>query len=489
MSNVSTACRAAAEVRADDRSLPMSAAREVLVIGAGLTGLATAYALTRRGVHVRVVEAGDRVGGVIGSCSRDGALYELGPNSALASTPLIDALLDRLAIRDRRIDASAAARQRFIVRNGVPVAMPRSPLTFLRTPAFSLRAKLRLLREPFIGPAPAAEDESIAAFVRRRLGAEFVDRALDPFVAGIYAGDPETISVRAAFPRLHALEQRSGSLLKGLLDARRTRDPGEAPTASRTSFSFDHGMQVLPQALAAALPDVMLATHAERITVERDGTYSVLLRHAGGTRSLRAHGVVCAVPAAVAATLLAAIDAAAPAVAALRQVRYAPVASVASLYRRADVTHALDGFGFLVPRIERRRILGTIFSSSMFAGRAPAGHVLLTTFTGGCRDPEMLSRNDADLGAIVAAELAALLGAHGRPVWQTITRWPEAIPQYSLGHLDRMQTVSAVEAQLPGLFLAANYRGGVAIGDCIASAEAVAERVDEHLDRTTCASG
>ncbi|MEP7208513.1 MAG: protoporphyrinogen oxidase [Casimicrobiaceae bacterium] len=464
---------------------PMSAAREVIVIGAGLTGLVTAHALTRRGMQVRVIEARDRVGGVIGSCSRDGALYELGPNSALASTPLIDALLDRLDLRARRIDASTAARQRFIVRNGVPVAMPRTPLAFLRTQAFSLGAKLRLLREPFIDPAPPEGDESIAAFVRRRLGAEFADRALDPFVAGIYAGDPETISVRAAFPRLHALEQGSGSLLKGLLDARRTRDPA----AARTSFSFDHGMQVLPQALAAALPDVLLATRAERIAVEHDGTYSVWLRHAGGTRSLRAHGVVCAVPAAAAARLVEAIDVAAPAVDVLRQVRYAPVASVASLYRREDVTHALDGFGFLAPRIEHRRILGTIFSSSMFAGRAPAGHVLLTTFVGGCRDPGMLSRDDADLGAIVAAELASLLGAHGRPVWQAITRWPEAIPQYSLGHLDRMQTVSAVEARLPGLFFAANYRGGVAIGDCIASAEAVAGRVGDHLDHTTQVPG
>lgn len=461
---------------------------QVIVIGAGLSGLVTAFELTRRGVHVRVVEAADRAGGVIGTRTRDGALYETGPNSALDNTPLIGALLDQLGLAARRVDTSASAKQRFVVRAGAPMAMPRSPLAFLRTPAFSWRAKLRLLREPFIAPAPPGEDESVAAFVRRRLGNEFVDRALDPFVAGIYAGDPEAISVRAAFPRLHALEQRHGSLIKGLLRARGERPAAAtANAAPGTSFSFDRGMQVLPQALAAALPDVLLHAPAERLAREGDGGYAVSVVHAGTPQTLRAASVVCAVPAGVAAGLLDSLaehDAAREpraAAAALREVAYAPIASVASLYRRQDVRHALDGFGFLVPRVEQRRILGTLFSSSLFPGRAPEGHVLLTTFVGGRRDPAVLECDDEALGAVVAAELAELLGAHGPPAWHAVTRWHEAIPQYSLGHLARMQRVADAEARLPGLFFGANYRGGVSVGDCITSAHAVAARVDAHL--------
>lgn len=456
---------------------------DVLVIGAGLSGLVAGYELRRRGLDVRVIEAGASPGGVIGTCERDGARYELGPNSALDNAPEIGTLLGHLGITTERVDASSVARRRFVVREGVPIALPTSPGAFVRTGALSARGKLRLLREPFIAPAPPGSEESIAAFVRRRLGQEVLDYAVDPFVSGIYAGDPETISVRAAFPRLHALEQDHGSLIRGLFASRRPRAArpgnGPQPPGPPRSFSFRQGMGVLPHALAGALPDLLLHTPAHFLNRTAQGDYAVAVAGPEGRRTLHARAVVCAVPAPAAARLFDGADI--EAAGALCGIEYAPVCSVASLYPRTAITHPLDGFGFLVPRVERRRILGTLFSSSMFPERAPEGHALLTTFVGGRRSPELLDLGDEAIAGIVAVELAALLGSHGTAAWHVVTRWPQAIPQYTLGHLDRMRVLDAAEARSPGLFICANYRGGVSIGDCIKSAHAVAGRVAAHL--------
>jgi oxygen-dependent protoporphyrinogen oxidase len=228
---------------------------DVIVVGAGLSGLTTAFRLARRGWQVAVVEAAERPGGVIGSRRREGVLYELGPNSGLDTTPLIDELLAAAGIRGERIDASAAAAKRYILRGGALMAMPTSPGAFFGTPLFSWRAKLALLREPFVSPAPADAEETVADFVRRRLGAEFLDYAIEPFVAGIYAGDPETLSVPAAFPRLAALEQKYGSLIRGqILGARERRKNADKAKNVAVSFSFRDGMQTLTDALARKLP-------------------------------------------------------------------------------------------------------------------------------------------------------------------------------------------------------------------------------------------
>ena len=462
----------------------MSTARsedvDVIVVGGGISGLATAFGLARRGASVEVLEAAPRAGGVIGTIRRDGALYETGPNSALDTTPLINELLDAAGIRDQRIEASAVAATRFIVRAGKLVPLPTSPAAFLSTPALSLGAKLRLLREPWIRPAPADADESIAAFVRRRLGTEFLDYAIDPFVSGVYAGDPERISVSAAFPRLHALEQRYGSLIRGQIQgARERKRSAEIARNAAGSFSFRGGMQSLTDALAQNIGRVVLDARVRRIERDVEGAWIV-----SGTRGLdpfarRAKAIVLAVPAREAALLVR--ELAPAAVPALAAIDYAPVASVASAYRRADVAHSLSGFGFLVPKREDRRILGSLFSSSMFAGRAPEGTVLFTTFVGGLRHPDLPSRDDDVLRDIVRRELAALVGAAGEPSWTAITHWTHAIPQYNLGHRDRMGPIDDAERTLPGLHFCANYRGGISVGDCIKSAHATAENVAQRL--------
>jgi oxygen-dependent protoporphyrinogen oxidase len=454
---------------------------DVIVVGAGLSGLTTAFRLARRGWQVAVVEAAERPGGVIGSRRREGVLYELGPNSGLDTTPLIDELLAAAGIRGERIDASAAAAKRYILRGGALMAMPTSPGAFFGTPLFSWRAKLALLREPFVSPAPADAEETVADFVRRRLGAEFLDYAIEPFVAGIYAGDPQTLSVPAAFPRLAALEQKYGSLIRGqILGARERRKNAEKAKNMAVSFSFRDGMQTLTDALARKLP-IECGVRVAAVRREAEGFALECERGSAGSKQCferRARAVVLAVPAYAAARIVAPLDAGAAR--ALAAIDYPPVAVVASAYRRGDVAHPLDGFGFLAPKKENPPILGSLFSATMFAHRAPEGTVLLTTFVGGRRNPELALAAEVDIAANVQQALARYVGA-GSPLWSVVTRWPQAIPQYTLGHRERIAAVERAEADAPGLYFCGNWRGGVSVGDCIKSGCATAERIDRDL--------
>lgn len=449
---------------------------DVLVIGAGISGLTAGYRLARRGAGVRILEAAARPGGVIASERRGSVLYERGPNSILDTSPHIDELLGDLGIRSERLALKAGSSKRFVVQRGTLVPLPTSPLVFMRTRLFSGRAKLGLLGEPFIACAPPEVEESVAQFVVRRLGREFLDYAIEPFVAGIYAGDPAQLSLPAAFPRLHALERRYGSLIKGQIFGARERAERSKRTAA--SFSFRAGLQTLTDALARRVPVETSAPVRSIRPAEAGGIIATVERN-GETAEWRARAVVLAVPADRAAALIH--DLAPDAARALEEIPYAAVASVATVYRRADVAHALDGFGVLAPRVENRRILGTLFSSSMFDARAGENEVLLTTFVGGARNPDLPFLPEAELQTIVTGELADLLGARSPPRFCAISRWPRAIPQYTLGHLERIRRAETAQNALPGLFLCASYRGGVAVGDCIHSAFDVADRVAQHL--------
>lgn len=455
-------------------------ATDVLVIGAGLSGLVTAFRAKRAGLSVAVFEMGSRPGGVIGSERRSGALFERGPNSGLDTTPLINAMLDDLGIRADRVDGSKASSKRYVLRDGRLAALPMSPGAFLRTPLFSFGAKLRLFAEPFIGKAAPEVEESIAQFVRRRLGSEFLDYAIEPFVAGIYAGDPETLSVPAAFPRLHALEQQYGSLIKGaILGARQRKKSKDKAKNAASSFSFRDGMQSLTDALARAVGHVDCEVRVTRVERRPDGEFTVTGERFGMAFERQARAVVVATPAYAAADI---VQAMAPVAAqALREIPYPPVTVVASAYRRREILHPLDGFGFLAPAKERPAVLGTLFSSTMFENRAPSEVAVLTTFVGGRRNPRLAAAGDAEVRGAVQEELARLLGAGADPLWSEITRWPRAIPQYTMGHLQRIDKVEEAERSIPGLYFCANYRGGVSIGDCVKAGHATAERVAGHL--------
>ncbi len=470
---------------------------DVLVVGAGLTGLTAAFRLTLQGFTVEVLDAALHAGGVIGTRRHDveggSALYELGPNSGMDTTPLINALLRDLGILDRRLDAQPAAARRYILRGGRLRAVPGSPLAAIITPLFSWRAKLGLLREPFLGPRTEAGEQSIGAFVRRHLGQEMLDYAVEPFVGGVYAGDPELLSVDAAFPRLAQLDREYGSLLRGaILSARARRRAqaarGETAKARATSFNFKGGMQTLIDAFVRHLPRLVCAARVEGVRRDGDGLYAIEVERRGERFTRRARALVLALPAYEAAPLVAALgEAGVAAAAALQAIHYPPLASVSVIYHRKDVSHPLDGFGFLAPRVEDPPVLGTLFASSMFAERAPQSTVVLTSFVGGRRNAQAALAADEHIAADVVRCNAHLLGAEP-PRFTAVRRWPRAIPQYDLGHLQRVASVAALEARLPGLLLCGNWRDGVAVSDCITAGDQRAAQVAQFLSAAATSS-
>jgi protoporphyrinogen/coproporphyrinogen III oxidase len=443
------------------------------VVGAGAAGLAAAYRLTRLGHDVTVYEASDRAGGSVRTERRDGFLAEHGPNSMQAPTESVAHLFRELGLDEQRVEAAPAARTRYIVRAGRPQALPLSPPAVLTSSFFSPRARLALLTEP-LAAAPPQGDESIAAFVRRRFGAEFLDYAAGPFVSGVYAGDPEALSMRHALPKLHALEREHGSVLLGGLKAGRRRRPegGRAPAL----ISFRDGMEELVGRLAGALRGRVRLQHA--VLGVRRAERGWIVETAAGAH---AHdGLVLAAP----AHALAALPLAAASGDRLRELEAIPHPGVAALvlgFRRDQVTHPLDGFGVLAPAVERRRILGALFSSSLFPNRAPEGHVTLTVFAGGVRQPDVFALDPAALEEMALAELADLLGVSGTPVFRTLARWPRAIPQYVLGYDRFLEALGAIEAANPALRFAGSYRSGVSLGDTLRSGLDAADALHARL--------
>ena len=458
----------------------------VLVVGAGLTGLTTAHHLRAAGHEVTVVDAGDEPGGVMRSIARDGWLVERGPNSCML-TPDVAALVDAVGLLPALQRAEPAGHTRYIVRDGVPVAVPSSPPAFLRSPLFGLRGKVRILREPFIARRTADGDESIADFVRRRLGTEVLDWAIDPFVSGVYAGDPETLSVGHAFPRLVALERQHGSLIRGAIALARARGAARATAAASgqrgAMISFRDGMQTLPRTLAAALaPRVQLGTRLVALAERTGGGVRATLARDGVEAVVDADVAVVTIPT-WALRDVAMPTAAGAALTRLAGLRYPAVSSVALGFRRADIAHPLDGFGCLVPSRERRDLLGVLFSSALFPDRAPAGHALLTCFIGGTRRPDLGTAPTDLLVERLLADLQPLLGVRGAPVFVEHSRWPHAIPQYELGHDHHVAAAEAIEAVLPGLVLDGQFRRGVSVGDCIAAGRTLADRAVALLTR------
>lgn len=466
------------------------AASSVAVIGAGITGLTAAFRLRQNNVAVAVYEKSDRAGGAIRSIRREGFLAEFGPNTILETSPKITALVRDAGLQARRIDPDPGASNRYLARARQALAMPLSPLGMMTTPLFSFRAKLGVLREPFVPPRRDGVEETVAQFVERRLGREFLDRAVDALVGGIYAGDPAKLSISQALPKLHALEQRYGSLIKGqIFGAGERKRRGEIAKDRAPKFSFDEGLQVLPDTLAGHLGDAV-RYGAEVIRLERGPSgWTVVFRQDGQEQQSRHASVLFAGTAAALATLEI-VDATGTTprgleTSAFSTVRYPPVASVVLGFRREDVRHPLDGFGILVPRQEGFRILGTLFSSSLFPNRAPRGFTVLTTYVGGERAPELADRPEEELVAMTCADLRELLGVGGEPVFRHCVLYPHAIPQYNLGYGRIRKRLTELEATAPGLFFAGHYRDGVSLGDSIVSGVNVSERIEGFLRTPT----
>ncbi len=442
----------------------------IAVIGGGISGLAAAWRLGNRGVEVTLFEAGHRTGGVIRSVRRDGFLVDEGPNTLVARHPVVEEVIEALGLEKARVWANAEASRRYIVRGGVPVALPTSPGSFVSTPLLSARGKLRLLREPFVRPSTEA-DEPLADFIRRRLGPEVLDYAVDPFVSGIFAGDPARLSTRYAFPTLHALEQDHGSLLQGMLHRAR-RSSGTTRPATRP-FSFRDGMQTLPDALTHALGDaVQTNTPVLALARNADG-WTVTTQH-GTIREERFDAVVCTLP----LHRLAALDFEAGLdVSPFADVPHPPVSVLALGFERGQIAHPLDGFGVLIPQHEPFNVLGALFSSSLFPGRAPDGHALLTCFIGGTRQPDQAALPTDDLVALALHDLHVLLGVRGAPIFVHHRLWEQAIPQAEVGYGRVLDTLDALETRHAGLRFAGSYRHGISVGEALLSGLSAADRV------------
>jgi len=469
--------------------------KSVAIIGAGITGLTAAFYLKRKGVPVTVYEAGNRAGGVIQSIRRDGFLAECGPNTLLETSPKITQLVRDAGLAPRRLDSDPKAEARYVVRYRRPIALPSSPLGIFGSELLSAKAKFALLREPFVPPRRDGKEESIAEFVVRRLNQEFLDQMIDALAAGIYAGDPYQLSVQQAFPRLAVLEARYGSLIKGqIFGARERKRRREVARDRAPKFSFDEGLQVLPDALAAQLGDaVKLNTSVTKFAQMENGwrvsTFSGEVEHSAviycGTAyklaelNVKIGRAGSPLPADGARGVTRRNDKIdfSP----FSEIRYPPVASVVLGFRREDVAHPCEGFGMLIPKIEGFKILGTIFSSSLFPNRAPAGHLTLTSYVGGERQPELASLTPDELISITCDDLRVLVGVKARPVFQHTALYPKAIPQYNLGYGLYRELMDTIENQAAGFFLAGHYREGISLGDSIVSGCNVVERVEKFL--------
>jgi len=451
--------------------------KPVAIIGAGITGLTVAFYLNRKGVPVTVYEASGRVGGVIQSIRQNGYLAEFGPNTLLETSPKITQLVRDAGLESRRLDPDAKAEARYVVRYKRPIEMPGSPLGFFTTELFSLKAKFAVLREPFISPRRDGVEESIAQFVVRRFNQEFLDHAIDALVAGIYAGDPYKLSVTHAFPKLKALEDNYGSMIKGqIFGARERKKRGEVAKDRAPKFSFDEGLQVLPDTLRERLGEaVRLNTSVTGLAQMAEGW--TLGLHESGRDSQAEHSAVIFCGTASRLAELRVESKESLGLSTFSEIRYPPVASVVLGFRREDVEHPSQGFGMLIPKIEGFKSLGTIFSSSLFPNRAPAGHLTLTSYVGGERYPELASLPADKLYEIVCEDLRVLLGIKGKPTFQHCVFYPRAIPQYNVGYGRYRDLMSDIEAKAPGLFLAGHYRDGISLSDSIVSGYNVVERV------------
>lgn len=473
---------------------------DAIIIGAGLSGLIAAYRLKRLGRNVLLIESGDRVGGVMRTLDADGFLLEQGPNSLRGTHEFLD-VVEELGLLDELVTADPRAPA-YVFAAGQLHAVPMSPLALLKTKLLSNAAKLRLMREPFVFPASAgsarrrsipaeagntnaASEESIASFVRRRLGDEILEKLVAPFLSGVYAGDPEQLSVQACFPKLAEFEDEAGSIARGAWRAARRgkQRPARRSLRPYRLCSFPRGLQTLPERLRREL-GASLVTGARVTNIQIDkaapgARFAVAIEERGAEKTFHCAALVIATPAYVAAQLLAKP---APDVATLvGAVPYVALASVPLAYMAEQVTRPLDGFGFLATRGAGLRTLGSIWNTSLFAERAPAGWLLTTNYIGGATDPAASKLSDEELIHTVHGDLSKVLRITGAPRQLPITRYERAIPQYNLGHAWRVAKLAAALHNHPGLHLAGNYLRGVSLGDCIKQAEQLAAAINQTL--------
>ena len=458
----------------------------VVVIGAGLSGLTAAYRIVerarglRRPIELVVLEAKDRIGGAIWTDRADGFTLEGGADSFITNKPWAVDLCRELGIGDQIVGTEPGHRRSFVVRKGRLAPVPEGFVLMapnrigpiLTTPILSFGGKLRILLDLVLPRKDPEGDESLASFVKRRLGREALDRLVQPLVGGIYTADPNDLSLKATLPQFLAMEQVHGSLILAARRQARAAERNASGARYGLFVTLSDGMDALPRALAAALPEGSVRTGTAVRKVCRNDPVSPWRVELLDGPPIDADAVVVTTEAHASARLLDGVDA--NLALQLRSIPYASSVIVNVAYRRDQISHPLDGFGAVVPAIEKRSILAVSFLSVKFPNRAPAGTVLMRVFMGGATQPEMFDRDDEAIRTIVRSELHELLGARGEPLLIEVGRHPRAMPQYTLGHLERVEVIRRHAARHPRLILAGNAFDGVGIPDCVRGAEAAA---------------
>jgi len=440
---------------------------DVIIIGAGISGLTVAHKLARAGKDVLVLEEAPRAGGKIVTKREEGYLLESGPNSLRVENQETIDLIAEVGLTERIIDANSTSKKRFILRHGRWIPLPRGPGEAITTPLLSVAGKLRLLLDPFL-PKTSLQDESASSFVRRRLGHEILDYGADPFITGIYAGDPDRLSMKHAFASMWQAEQKYGSLLNGLLRKRRER-----PTVINKTriVSFGNGLSELTDSIKSALAH-RIHLHTGAVGIERSQNG---YRVTSSTGSMESPKIIFTLPAYRVAPMIELFSSELSKT--LLEVIYPPVAVVFLGYAENQFAKIPEGFGGLIPSREKRNILGILFSSSNFSNRAPAGHVLLTILLGGARNSRIVDWDENRILGTATNEVRDLLNPLGEPMFQRMTLWERAIPQYNVGYDAILNGIDRAEAENPGLHFLGNYRGGISMGACIKNATELANRL------------
>ena len=460
---------------------------DVLIIGAGISGLSLAWWLAREGLSVEIWEADKRIGGKIQSDkSEEGYLTERAASMVMNFRPEVTELLNESGLETAKTSRLPRAEaKRYLLHNGQLTALPMQLGAMVFSPLWSLRGKLRLFAEPFIPPL-FRKDESVSRFIKRRLGKEMLEKAMEPFVAGTLAADPDQASAEACLPRLTALERKYGSITAGVMINRLLR---KHTACGAETFSFRGGMQTLVETLART-PGVQIATSYQVNEINRTAKgWQVSATTADGQRTLDVSQVVVTAPAPHAAKLVSPLDNELASL--LQEIQYAPVNIVHMGFDRSAIDHALDGSGFLVPRNEVRKshhaITGNLWMSSLFSDRAPHNKVLLSSFLGGARKPEIQHWDEEQCLQSTLSSLTPLLGIKADPEMVRVDRQPQALPLYHGRHQARLQAIAERLQHYPGLHLEANYRGGVSVRDRIARSRIVAKQILDTLPKTELA--
>lgn len=427
---------------------------DFLIVGSGISGLTSAFWLKKNGLGVCVLEKENSPGGSIKTEKKDGFLVELGPNTVLDNSPYLKEIVETLKIEESLIYAKKINKKRYILKEGKLIPLPSNPISFLTSPIFSFGAKLKIFKEPFIGKAEV--EETISEFVKRRLGEEMLKFAVGPFVSGVYAGDPDKLSVRYATKKIYALERDYGSLIKGAIAKRK------GPSPSKGLFSFKNGLIELIENLSKYIEDVFFETEAEEIIPEK-GKYKVIAKRGKEKIEYEAKNVILTGDSISQWKILKKLDDECP----FNEIPYAGVVILALGFKRDDIEHPLDGFGFLIPQIYNKALLGCLFSSSLFDGRTPEGYVLLTAFLGGALHPEVLNLNEGEILEYTLKELQPVLKIKSKPDFYLMKKWERAIPQYNIGHKRFIDWTENFQNKFINIYISGNLLYGISVADCI----------------------